>query len=319
MATFEQHQDRRKQHLRNADGCVKPNKKSLDVIVNPKMAIMDKETPSCADTFTSSLSDETASTLTTSVGSNDKDSRDECVQILPSHKKYRTRNSLQNDDDVGVNPHLHSQTLKSLMFLLESREAIEDLCRLMENHNITNKLNNPIRPTRKETSPVHRKRSSSLTSRSRRVHNDPHTSTPFSFARSNSFSSSKSNMDKRALPPLPPLPLSSTKKRVKRTKQRTTVDSVPKKAHKKQVKYSTEAEKDALFHRLSTQDTIASSRMKSSPLRLRLTPYEQTKRSGWSSITKRHSLKKFEKHETFAEGCKSALFRRFEGRTQMYR
>mmetsp|Transcript_13123 Transcript_13123/g.19129 ORF Transcript_13123/g.19129 Transcript_13123/m.19129 type:complete len:132 (+) Transcript_13123:1-396(+) len=96
----------------------------------------------------------------------------------------------------------------------------------------------------------------------------------------------------------------------------------------------------ALFYRLAREDTVSSSRIKSSPSRPHLTPYEKARKveelcrkkgnaeneasvydrlsaQGTKSSLRKLQLgqQRYSGHETLAEGCSTGLLRKFEGST----
>ena len=154
--------------------------------------------------------------------------------------------------------------------------------------------------------------------------------------------------------PAPPPPRYSSNRARSSAKPRTTsrpapvrsssqkMKSIPR-GQQQKVRGIRNCSQDALYHRLSRQDTVASSRMKPLPLDGKiLLPYEKIKRAEADSSNRLSKGKTDEvynrlssrgtkasirkqmmqanprynsEHETFSEGCKNALMRNFKGST----
>jgi hypothetical protein len=146
--------------------------------------------------------------------------------------------------------------------------------------------------------------------------------------------------------PVPPSPRYSTNR--ESTRARPGVPRNPSQRKKSTTRGQVRVNKDkqdALYHRLSRQDTVASSRMKPIPLHGKLrSPYEKMRRAEaeaektrrpkgpkneevYSRLISRGTKASIRKqmlnanprynseHETFSEGCKHALMRNFKGST----
>ena len=144
----------------------------------------------------------------------------------------------------------------------------------------------------------------------------------------------------RPVIPVPPRARSSSK-------SSPTMDAAALKGAKKPSRASRSATQDALFHRLSNQDTIASSRMKPLPVHGKLlssyekiqivedemktsrntTPsregnenvYDRLMKQGKASSLRKQMLvastRYNSEHQTFSEGCQTGLMRKFVGST----